>query len=123
MQERYSGEKIEICADKGKVFEVFMNLITNAIKFTQSGSIEICVSDKEDRVECSITDTGSGIPEEKLDKLFQKFQRLGAKEKGTGLGLAITQGIVTAHGGKIWAESEPGMGTKFIFTLPKDNRS
>lgn len=116
-------EKIEVFADKDKMIQVLTNLIGNAVKFTDKGGIIISVIEKDDCVECSISDTGAGIYAEDLPKVFDKFQQCGKKvgsgEKGTGLGLSISKGIVELHGGDIWAESESNKGTKFIFTLPR----
>jgi PAS domain S-box-containing protein/diguanylate cyclase (GGDEF)-like protein len=123
MKACFPEEVIEVYADKDKIIQVFTNLIGNAIKFTQAGYIEISVSDKEEEVECSVSDTGIGIAEEDLPKVFDKFQQFGRLEgpgeKGTGLGLSIAKGIVELHKGKIWVESKLNQGTKFTFTLPK----
>lgn len=114
---------IDVYADSDKIIQVFTNLIGNAIKFTEKGYIEISVVEKVREAKCTVTDTGIGISKENLLKIFDKFQQIGyvmgAEEKGTGLGLSIAKGIVEMHNGKIWAESEFGKGTKFIFTLPK----
>ncbi len=118
------GEKIEVYADRDKLIQVFTNLIGNALKFTEKGFVEVHVDDKgQDGLECSVIDTGRGIAEEDVPKVFGKFQQFGRVdgpgEKGTGLGLSIAKGIVELHNGKIWVESKLGEGTKFIFTLPK----
>ncbi|MDD5729820.1 MAG: ATP-binding protein [Candidatus Omnitrophica bacterium] len=119
----FSGEPIEAYADKDKIIQVFTNLVGNAIKFTEKGYVEISVIDKEDFVECSVYDTGRGIAEDDLPKVFSKFQQFGRVdgpgEKGTGLGLSIAKGLVELHHGKIWIESKFGEWTKFTFTLPK----
>ena len=118
-----SDETIEVYCDRDKMIQVFTNLVGNAFKFTSSGYIEISVTDKEGWVECAVTDTGKGIAKDDLDKVFDKFMQFGREygpgEKGTGLGLSITKGIIELHKGKIWVESEPGRGTRFIFTIPK----
>lgn len=115
--------KIEVYLDKDKIIQVFTNLVSNALKFTEKGSIGIWVEDKGRAVECWLSDRGRGIAEEDVPKLFGKFQQFGrAKgpgEKGTGLGLAISKGIVELHHGKIWVESKLGEGTKIKFLLPK----
>ena len=102
---------------------VLTNLIGNSLKFTKQGSIDISAKDKDASVEISVSDTGIGIAKEDMPKLFQKFQQFGRVngpgEKGTGLGLAIAKGIVDAHKGKIWVESEFGKGTTVTFALPK----
>ncbi len=103
-----------------------MNLISNAMKFTETGAIDVSVEDRGAYVECSVKDTGCGIPEEGVPKIFDKFEQFhiartkrGSEEKGTGLGLAIAKGLVMAHKGKIGAESKVGVGTRIFFTLPK----
>ncbi|MBU1061613.1 MAG: HAMP domain-containing histidine kinase, partial [Candidatus Omnitrophica bacterium] len=119
----FPADKVYIYADVDKVIQVITNLIYNALKFTEHGSIEVTVEDRENEIECRVADTGTGIPEEDLSKVFGKFQQFGRTfgpgEKGTGLGLSITKGIVELHKGKIWFESKEGVGTKVSFTLPK----
>ena len=123
LKQSFSAPEIEVYADKDKIEDLFTNLISNACKFTDKGYIEISISGKNGFVECSVRDTGVGIDKDSLPKLFSKFQQFrqpfGAQRKGIGLGLAICKGIVELHGGKIWAESELGKGTKISFTLPK----
>jgi len=118
-----SKKVIDVYADRDNVTQVFTNLVGNAMKFTSAGSIEICVVDKEDWVECSVSDTGRGIAEEYLPKIFDKFQQLdrvyGPGQKGTGLGLSIVKGIIELHKGKVWVTSKLNEGSKFTFTLPK----
>jgi signal transduction histidine kinase len=115
-------EKAEVYADKDKVIEVFNNLISNSLKFTEKGHIEVLILKKDDYIECSVTDTGKGIAKENLPKIFDKFQQFGrlnnVEEKGTGLGLSISKGIVNLHDGDIWVESKLNTFTKFTFTLP-----
>ena len=116
-------EEIAVYAEGDKIIEVLTNLLGNALKFTEKGYIEISAQELEDEIEFVVSDTGKCISTEDLPKAFGKFQQFGwvdgAGEKGTGLGLSISQGIVEAHHGKIWVESTPGRGSKFIFTLPK----
>ncbi len=120
---RCSSEQTEVYVDKDRITQVFTNLLSNALKFTDQGCIEIILSANERFVECSVQDTGKGISQEDLRRVFSKFEQFnrefGPGEKGTGLGLAISKGIVEAHEGKIRAQSELGLGTKFTFTLPK----
>jgi len=111
--------------DADRIVQVFTNLIENAIKFTpQNGKITVKMINKENVIECSVSDTGAGIAPENLGKVFSRFQQFGrvagGGAKGTGLGLAITRELVHMHQGKIRVESEPGKGAAFIFTLPKD---
>lgn len=119
----FSKAKIKLYVDKDRIIQVFTNLVGNALKFTAHGAIDISVLDKENEVECSVSDSGRGIGKEDLPRLFSKFQQFGRAhgpgEMGTGLGLSISKGIVELHKGKIWAESELNKGTKISFSLPK----
>ncbi|MFH1771511.1 MAG: response regulator [Candidatus Omnitrophota bacterium] len=123
IESNYSSESILGYVDKDKTTQVFVNLINNAMKFTDKGSITVSVRLKGDVIECSVSDTGRGISKEDLPKVFNKFQQFGRdagpEEKGTGLGLAISKGIIEAQGGKISVDSQPGAGTVFIFVLDK----
>jgi len=120
----FPHEVLEIYIDKDKIIQVFTNLIGNAIKFTEKGYIEVLVIDKKNSVECCVSDTGIGIGEEDLPKVFSKFQQFGRTygpgAKGTGLGLSISKSIVELHQGKIRVESKINKGAKFIFSLPKN---
>jgi signal transduction histidine kinase len=108
--------------DKDKINQVLSNLVNNAIKFTKQGSITIATSKREDTIQVSVSDTGYGIKNEDLPRLFHEFEQLetsgAGKASGTGLGLAISKEIITKHNGEIWAESEVGKGSTFFFTLP-----
>jgi len=110
--------------DSDRIIQVLTNLITNALKFTESGGISIISTyqPQEQNIKVIVRDTGPGMKEEDLSKLFEKFQQLGGmnqrKTGGSGLGLAISKEIVTQHRGKIWVESELGKGSDFIFTIP-----
>lgn len=123
VKENYPAEEIEIHADRDKIIQVLTNLIGNAIKFTDKGGLEISVELRGDEMECSIRDTGKGIGQEDLPKVFSKFEQFdrvpGPGDMGTGLGLAISKGIVERHGGKIWVESKLGQGSRFAFILPR----
>ena len=104
--------------DGERIIEVLRNLIGNAVKFTpEGGLITIAARSVPEGLEVSVSDTGPGIPKENLATIFEKFESFDRK-KGTGLGLAIVKHIITAHGGKVWAESEPGKGSRFTFALP-----
>lgn len=109
--------------DEQRIGEVLTNLVENAAKFSDENT-EIIISAKEfqKHVIVSVEDHGIGIPAEYHQKVFDRFfqgdNRLKGKRKGTGLGLAICRGIIEAHGGTIWIESEPGRGTRFNFSLP-----
>ncbi len=114
----------KIYADPDKITQVFTNLVDNAIKFTDKrGRITIRAEEKNEDIEVSVADTGRGIPAEEIDEIFDKFKQIlkkaESRKTGTGLGLSISKGIIETHGGKIWAESELGKGSKFSFSLPK----
>lgn len=118
------SEMPEVMFDKDRLAQVMSNLLSNALKFTEQGGVVVksVVVAQRNSVEISVEDTGPGIKAEDLSRLFEKFQQLESsaynKSGGTGLGLAISKMIVEKHGGKIWAESEYGKGTKVIFLLP-----
>jgi signal transduction histidine kinase len=107
-----------------RVAQVLGNLISNAIKYSDTGQIEINITHDPDkkRVVVSVKDTGIGISPEDLPVLFSKFKQLKSGDrsrKGTGLGLVVTKGIVESHGGQIWAESQgENLGSTFYFSLP-----
>jgi two-component system, sensor histidine kinase and response regulator len=110
-------------ADKNMVSTVFLNLITNAIKFTpQNGQVKICSMMENNHVEVEVSDSGVGISPDNLGKLFrldQKIQTDGTnKEKGTGLGLILCKEFVEKNNGKIWVNSIEGKGSQFHFSLP-----
>lgn len=111
--------------DREKLTQVVTNLLNNALKFTPSGKGEITIKARElnGQVEVRVSDTGIGIPPEDLDKIFDKFfqvdSTLTREAGGTGLGLAICKGIIAAHHGHIWVESELGKGSTFSFMLEK----
>lgn len=112
----------ELKFDRDKITQVLDNILNNAIKFTEKGTITIAARKKDDFIQVSVEDTGVGIRKEDAAKLFTRFEQLekGIERKsgGTGLGLAISKEIVEAHKGKIWVESEFGKGSTFYFTLP-----
>lgn len=112
-----------VLADLPRVLQVVTNLLNNAIKYSpDGGQVELTSRVRGGALRISIADQGVGIPPRELDKIFDRFHRvdgdLARRVSGTGLGLAICRGLVEAHGGKIWAESEPGVGSAFTFTLP-----
>lgn len=112
----------DIVGDQDRLIQVVLNLLSNAAKFTDSGSVICRVKRMHDSVTVQIIDTGMGISATDLPKVFEKFRQvedtLTDKPKGTGLGLAICKQIVEYHGGRIWGESELGQGSTFSFMLP-----
>jgi signal transduction histidine kinase len=111
--------------DPKRVKQILVNLLSNAVKYTpDTGKVVIQVHHEAESevAEISVSDTGMGIPDDLLPHLFDRFTRAKKVDKsqimGTGLGLAITKGLVEAHGGRIWVESEEGEGSTFTFTLP-----
>jgi len=113
----------DIQVDTVRMEQVISNLLTNAIRHTPSGgSITVSVRRDDEKLVISVADTGEGIDSEDLPYIFERFYRSGRsrsrKEGGTGLGLAIVKQMVEAHGGKVWAESESGIGSKFNILLP-----
>jgi len=109
--------------DPDRIIQVMTNLVGNAIKFTPvNGVVTVSASLNSHNIEVSVQDTGIGIPQESLEKVFDKFYQVGERAatdiSGTGIGLSIAKEIVELHGGRIWVESERGNGAKFTFTLP-----
>ena len=112
-----------VLADNDRLRQVFINLLTNATRYSPEGTaIRVRAREMPDdgMIEITVSDEGIGISDQDRDRIFSKFSMLpkpGWVKKGTGLGLFITKGIVEAHGGRIWVESEPGKGSSFTFTL------
>jgi signal transduction histidine kinase len=108
--------------DPTRIQQVLLNLVSNAMKFTPHGTVTLYAGVLEDQVLIGVSDTGEGIPADKLDSVFERFQQLDAnvtrRQAGSGLGLAISRELVEMHGGQIWAESKVGVGTDFKFVLP-----
>jgi PAS domain S-box-containing protein len=112
--------------DPALLSQVFINLISNAVKYSakkEDAAVEIGAEEKEDEIIYFIKDNGAGFDMQYAHKLFGVFQRLHSNEEfeGTGVGLAIVQRIIVKHGGKVWAEGKPGDGAVFYFSLPKTN--
>ena len=123
----FAEDLAQVYIDEDKVRQIFINLLSNGIKFTDTGGITIHVTPwpESDRyVQICIADTGIGIREEDLRKLFDKFSQVDGSTmrqyEGTGLGLCIARGLVVLHKGRIWVESTYGEGSRFCFTLPTD---
>jgi two-component system sensor histidine kinase ChiS len=115
-------EKI-IVFDEEKIERILLNLLSNAVKFTDiNGSIFVNIYDKGDYIEVSVRDTGIGIPEDKLDFIFERFAQVDKsttkKNEGSGIGLSLVKSLVEIHGGTINVKSELGKGSEFVMTLP-----
>jgi signal transduction histidine kinase len=115
-----------VYADAERVHQVLFNLLDNAVRFTPPGGrVTVHASTKNGSVDVAVADTGPGIASEHLPRVFERFYRVdpgrSRDEGGTGIGLAIARSVVEAHGGRIWAESQPGKGSVFTFELPVDD--
>lgn len=108
----------QLVGDPDRLQQVFVNLMANAIKFTQTGGITVQLTQNGDAVQIKLEDTGPGISPEDLSRIFDKFERVSSTEEGSGLGLPIARDIVGLHHGKIWVESEVGRGSRFFVRLP-----
>jgi signal transduction histidine kinase len=111
-------------ADPSKVDQILLNLVSNAVKFTKSGSVTLtCAWQAENNVTITVSDTGVGIPEAELEKIFEPFVQVGRsltqQHEGTGLGLAISRDLARAMGGEIVVSSEVGRGSTFTLSLPR----
>ncbi|ALX49559.1 cell wall metabolism sensor histidine kinase WalK [Lentibacillus amyloliquefaciens] len=119
--------KYEVWIDKDKMIQVLDNIISNAIKYSpEGGTIHFKASKQRNQLLVTVSDQGTGIPYDKVDKIFERFYRAdkarSRKIGGTGLGLAITREFIEAHHGNIWAKSKEGKGTTILFTLPLVNK-
>jgi PAS domain S-box-containing protein len=110
-----------VYADPDKVEQVLTNLVENAVKYSEGGTVTVTGSATDHTVEVAVADQGVGIPADQLPLIFTKFYRRAGQgaPSGTGLGLFIARGLVEAHGGRIWADSAPGRGTELRFRLPR----
>lgn len=119
-----SDRDVEILADRTRIRQVMLNLVNNAMKFTEKGKISLLTERIEDKILITVRDTGTGIPPDKLDAIFQEFTQVDSsstrKAGGTGLGLPISRRLIEMHGGRLWAESAgiPGEGSTFFVELP-----
>ncbi|MHB0877755.1 MAG: hybrid sensor histidine kinase/response regulator [Anaerolineae bacterium] len=108
--------------DRTRVRQVLLNLLTNACRFTDEGEIAVSAQWNDGQVVVDVADTGSGIPEDALERIFDAFEQVHQwdrpGERGKGLGLAVAKQLVLLHGGRIWARSAPGRGSTFSFSLP-----
>lgn len=125
VQNRIRTKSEYVDGDPDRLQQILMNLIDNAIKFTDRGKITISVDKQSsnDRVVIVVADTGIGIPADKKERIFEEFEQVDGSttrsHSGTGLGLAITKKLVELHDGEIWVESEPGKGSCFYFSIPR----
>jgi len=123
-----AGGAGQILADEGKLKQMILNLVSNAIKFTPAGgTVTVTARRVGDRLEIVVSDNGMGIAEHDLDRLFKEFQQIDSganrKQQGTGLGLVLTRRLAVLHGGNVRAESELGTGSRFTIDLPVESRS
>ncbi|MBN2123307.1 MAG: response regulator [Deltaproteobacteria bacterium] len=121
------GDIPPVLGDENRLQQIFYNLIGNAVKFTDQGEIKVSAVTGDSFVEISVSDTGIGISEDRIDDIFQSFEQADASDTraygGAGLGLAITRQLVELHGGRISVESEQGKGSTFRFTLPVEREA
>jgi len=112
-----------IYADRDRIIQCLTNLLSNGIKFSESGgTVKVTATAIGTHAQFEVSDHGRGIPEHKRNAIFERFQQVDTsdsrKRGGTGLGLSITRSIVEQHGGKIWLDSQLGVGSTFFFTVP-----
>lgn len=117
----------QVMADARRLEQVLTNMVSNAVKYTPAGgAIRTTVSQENGSIKFAVSDTGEGIPQEDLERVFEPFYRgpvqTADRTPGTGLGLALAKSLVELHGGKVWAESEPQKGSAFYFTIPIESR-
>jgi signal transduction histidine kinase len=112
---------LEADFDHQRMLQVLSNLLSNALKFTpEGGAITVRGRCSESQLEVTVSDTGSGIPADELEAVFERFRQVGKNDRsGFGLGLYISKSVVEVHGGSIWAESTPGEGSTFHLTIPR----
>jgi signal transduction histidine kinase len=116
--------EIAIEADERRLKQILFNLLSNAVKFTPEGGVVWLRAQNigEENMEISVEDTGIGMKEEDMPKLFKEFSQIESSfnknYEGTGLGLALSKKLVELHGGRIWAESDYGKGSRFTFVIP-----
>ena len=119
----------QIQADERKLKQMVFNLLSNAVKFTpDGGSVTLSAHKVDEEVHVAVADTGIGIPEQDLELIFEEFRQSteghgSGRPEGTGLGLALTRSFADLHGGRIWVESEVGVGSTFTFAIPRRQRA
>jgi signal transduction histidine kinase len=116
--------RAHLWGDPDRLVQVLTNLLSNAIKFSQAGAtVRLSAHEEDDQLMIVVADSGRGIPPDKLEMIFRRFEQVDASDSrqqgGTGLGLAISRSIVRQHGGRIWAESTLGVGSTFYVSLPR----
>ena len=113
-------DSLTLQGDKSLLSRAFKNVVVNAIQYTPpKGKIKISASAERSKIHVMIEDTGKGIPEDDIERIFDPFYRCDAEKSGVGLGLAIVKNIIEGHGGQIWAESVVGKGSTFHILLPR----
>jgi signal transduction histidine kinase len=124
----FADAGLQVQADRDKVVQILTNLISNAIKYSpQGGEVVVSGAAEGEEVVVQVSDQGVGMTPEDVSRLFQRYQRVDRDAikgiRGTGLGLYLVRGLVEAHGGRVWAESTPGKGSTFHFSLPRQARA
>ncbi|HEX4337222.1 MAG TPA: ATP-binding protein [Polyangiaceae bacterium] len=124
LQQNTAGDDLVVCGDREQIIQTLSNLLSNAMKFTPGGGkIDVRVSAAASCVRFEVRDDGPGISGEHITHLFDRYWKADVDgRRGSGLGLYIAKGIVDAHGGRIWVESEPGRGSAFIFEIPTEQK-
>jgi signal transduction histidine kinase len=115
------SEPVVVVGDERRLRQVVFNLVSNAVKFTPDGGrVDLSAHAEDGYVELAVTDTGPGIPDADLERIFEEFEQSsdGRNADGTGLGLPLSRKLVELHGGRLWVESAVGRGSTFRFTLP-----
>ncbi|WP_279051903.1 sensor histidine kinase, partial [Intestinibacter bartlettii] len=113
-----------IACDPDKIERIILNLLSNAIKYTEAdGKISVNIYSDKENVYITVSDTGIGIPEEKINKIFERYEQIDNKLtrnfNGSGIGLSLVGSLVEMHEGRVWVESKVNEGSKFIISLPK----
>jgi signal transduction histidine kinase len=120
---RGKATALDVVADADRLEQVLVNVLSNAIKFSpEEGTVTVSWRVADGWADCVVSDEGPGIPADQLERIFDKFRQIGSaitrQHGGAGLGLTISRRLVEAFGGKMWAESEPGSGARFVVRLP-----
>jgi len=122
LEQKVPSDLPKVHADAARIRQVLLRLLTNAAKFTEQGAITVRAWSADGQVLVSVSDTGAGIPQEDFGRIFEQFEQgsleNGRRPDGAGLGLALSKEFVEMHGGRIWVESEMGVGSRFTFSLP-----